>query len=229
MRIYISAFFFLFVTIVLGFSVYCVDNDATQNLLAEGAGSFFSIFLAILVVNKMQDSFRAKQWKKVRMLTYRSLSSHISDALSQIYIFLPFLMYSPSDKHMSKIISGRNEPTKIAIEGINELILDLEKNKNYSTREKSFSDLCVEYYGSSAKWDLDQITNSILPRVMQESTDQEVIDALVRFDSVYREFINAIISHREVRTHDVAEPFINLVTEFGLLYQCIEKAWYKNV
>lgn len=220
------AIIFLIAAIVLGIGVYCVENDAAQNLLAEGAGSFFSIFLAILVVDKFQEYFRANKWKKVRALTYRSLNSHICDALSQVcIIFGPVISHT----HMEKIIGGRTEPKKSVIEGISELVADLEKNKEYSSKEKAFSDLSVEYYTSSAKWDLDQIINSILPRVIQESSDQEVIDSLVQFDSTYREFINAVIAHREVVTHSVAEPFINLVKEFGALYKCVEKCWSRSV
>lgn len=224
MKIFLTLSFFL-ASVVLGTATYYVESGATQNLLAEAAGSFFSIFLAILVVDRMQDYFRASKWKKVRILTYRTLNSHICDALSNTYIFMPL----SSHAHMGKIINGRIEPNKSVIEGINELARDLEQNKKYSTTEKSFSDFCVEFYESNAKWDIDQITNSILPRVMQESSDQELINALVSFDSKYREFINAIIAHREVVTHSIAEPFISFVKEFGVLYQCLERAWNKTV
>jgi hypothetical protein len=72
---------------------------------------------------------------------------------------------------------------------------------------------------------LDQIQTVLTPRVMQSSTDQELIDALIEFDDARRRLHNSIIGHKLICTQSVFPDVLSLVQSSEHLYQALCRSW----
>ncbi len=78
---------------------------------------------------------------------------------------------------------------------------------------------------SPSRWDLDQIRDVLLPRVLQSSTDQHLVEALVEFDSSRQKLHGAIIAHRQAVTHGVFPYVIDLLEQAQALYSVLCENW----
>jgi hypothetical protein len=191
-----------------------------ENLLSEAAGIFFSIIVALLIVDKYTEHQKEQQWARVRNLTYQALAAHLCDLTTETFIYFPVGDHRP----MTPITEGRDHPNPATVPAIGGLISQLRKLPSAVSAEKSTSDLSVEFY-DVIKWDLDQIRDVLTPRVVQSSSDQQIIDALIEFDDARRKLHNAIIVHKQIVTHGVFPDTIALLEQARSLYGILCDKW----
>lgn len=190
------------------------------NLLVAAISIVVSVAVALSLVDRYVRRQKSEQWAKVRETTYHAIIAHLADLTSQMFIYFPVKDHRP----MSAILEGRSSPSASAPAGMDELATALEGLPNSIGGDKSTSDLAVEWY-EAVKWDLDQIREVLTPRVMQFSTDQEPVDALIQFDEADRDLENAIIAHKQVVTHSVFRHVTELLRRAKVLYDVVTDHW----
>jgi hypothetical protein len=202
---------------VLGFGVD--QQGFFGNLLAELSGVFISVIVALLIVDRYVKYQREQEWTKVQDFTLRSIATHLCEIVGAIFLHYPAIDY----EIMTPIFEGHSKPPNPnVLRAFNNLIQELQQYElpREIAREKSESDIAIEYY-DAVRWDLDQIQNVLTPRVMQSSTDQNLIDLLIEFDSAHRQLHHSIIGHQQAVTQAVFSEVISLVGSAARLYEAI--------
>ncbi|MDH5186477.1 MAG: hypothetical protein OEW70_05370 [candidate division WOR-3 bacterium] len=120
--------------------------------MAEIAGIIIIVLVALLLVDRYTQYHREKRWEKVRKLTHRALVSHLSDLITELFIYFTLENHTP----MRTVIEGRSRPTNDTIKAINDLIIQLQNITPNTDVEKSTSDVAVEYY-NAVRWEINQI------------------------------------------------------------------------
>jgi len=197
------------------------------NLSAEITSIAISVLIAFLIISRFTRYQREKQWKRVRRMTYQAITAHLCDILNDLFACFPLYDFAIR----ARIMDGRNYPTVECVDAMTDLIAQLQKFSCSYDGEEHLSDLATKYY-NEIRWDVDQMRNVITPRVIQSSDDQELIDALVEFDSVVRELYSAIKAHRQVAdgrvflAGDIAFPeIIRLIEKARTIYRIIARRW----
>ena len=190
------------------------------NLTVAAISIVASAAVALSFVDWYVQGQRRQQWANVRAITFRAIVSHLCDLTQEMFIYFPMKDHRP----MARIAEGRASPSAAAAAAMGQLAENLAALPSSVSREKSTSDMAVEYF-EAVKWDLDQIRDVLTPRVLQFSTDQAPTDALIEFDATDRELRNAIIAHQQVVTDSVMPHIVELVREAKALYEVISKHW----
>jgi hypothetical protein len=110
------------------------------------------------------------------------------------------------------------------VNAIGDVIESLRQVPGVATKDKSTDDIAVEYY-EHVKWDLDQIRDVLMPRVVQSSNDQILIDALVELDDSRRELHNATIAHKKITVGGVVPNVVGLLDRARAVYSLLVDRW----
>ncbi len=206
----------IILTCVSGFAIDA--KGFLVNLIAGLCGIFLSILLALFIVDKYMKYQKEQEWTKVNKITLNAIAIHLCEIVGSLSFHFTYM----NDNLTLPFFTGRNLPNEKTLLAFNPLLQALE-NLTLPieiARHKSTSDIAVEYY-EAMSWDMDQIQNVLTPRVMQNSTDQPLIDALIIFDNARRTLHHAIIVHRQVVTHGVFENVRPLIQSAEKVYQLI--------
>lgn len=178
------------------------------------------MLLAVLVADRLGQYQRQLRWQKVRELTGAAIAAHLCDALSEVFVYFPIL----DDGPMARVLRGRNEPNADTAAGISHMGAQLREIPSAVSAEKSSSDCAVEYY-SAVKWDIDQVRDVLIPRLIESSADQDLIDSAVAFDQAARDLYTAVTVHQRVVTHGVLPDFLALVDKARGVYETLLASW----
>jgi len=124
---------------------------------------------------------------------------------------------------MTDIIEGRNRPNPETISAIQHLTEQLRIQKPQS-REKSEDDIAVEFC-EEVRHDLDQIVDVLIPRVVQSTNSQTLVDALMEFDQSWRDVQNAMIAQKRVVAGNVYARVIVLNERASNVYKALLSDW----
>ncbi|HII06541.1 MAG TPA: hypothetical protein HA349_04290 [Methanotrichaceae archaeon] len=114
-------------------------------------------------------------------------------------------------------MDGRNKPNKSTISAMKELAKELEGLTKRDDEKLS------EYY-DVVKHDLDRISDVLLPRVIQFSSDQEIITDLIDFD-VSKNELNSKIKYEWGESIPVKYFLVLFVLSSEVVYESICKEW----
>jgi hypothetical protein len=203
---------------IIGFSIDF--KGYLGNILAEIAGLLISVLVALLIVDRYTEYQRKKRWERVRKLTHQALASHLCDLITELFVYFPI----EDNRLMKTIIESRSHPTPETINAIIDLTNQLRKIPATLSKGKSTSDVAVEYY-NAVRLDINQIRHELIPRVIQSSDDQDLIDALIDFDDTVQELQNAIILHKRLVTHSAFPGIITLLEKSQAIYEALVKKW----
>jgi hypothetical protein len=210
----------LIVTVCILFGFVIDSRGFSGNLLAELAGNGIAILVGFLLIDRFLEHRREQQWAKVRNFTLGAIAAHLCDIASCTMMYFPFRDHSS----IGIILEGRNTPNSTTVTGFEHLLEQLRTCSSRDVGNKSISDVAVEFY-EAVTWDLDQIQTVLTPRVVQSSTDQELIDALIEFDDARRRLHNSIIGHKLICTQSVFPDVLSLVQSSRRLYQALCRSW----
>src|SRR5439155_7171632 len=175
------------------------------NFLAGIACTALGVVVAIWVVDRYLRNVARLRWARVETLTYRAIAAHVCDAMLEVLVGTPVLR---DFRPMTSIIEGRNGPDAKTIEGLAELASMLRSVPHPGNND--LSDAAITYYEEN-KWDLDQLCDSLLSRLIEYSDAQDLIDTLMELDGVRRAFHTSIIAHRQAVTGGVFVHLAELV------------------
>jgi len=212
----------LVIVVACGVGFYMDAPAYLGNILAELAGAVLGVFLALLVVERFVRHQRKSQWQTVRELTYRAIAGHLCDVAMNMWTHFAVAMTDYGNLH--SIGAGRNRPSIETAKAMASLLKRLEKVPSKVYKDRSRSDVAVEYY-EAVKWDIEQIRNVLVPRLIESAEEQDLINALVEFDDAALDLHNAIIAHRAVVTHEAFPDVLNLLDKAGAAYAVLSHTW----
>jgi len=213
----LACVFIAAICLVTGFQIDA--KSMSVNVLAGLACIAFGIPIAIWIVDRYLKHIARRRWSRVDTLTYRAIATHLCDSAVEILIGIDVL----NDlRPMAPIQEGRDRPDAQTIEGLIALAKLLRAVPNPANND--LSDAAIECYKAS-KWDLDQVCDSLLPRVIEYSDDQDLIDALIELDAVRRTLHNSMIAHQQVVTGGVFYHLPELVDASAKVYRALLNHW----
>ena len=203
----------LLIMFVLG-SIFDQENFFS-GMLTEIAGLILSVLVGIFVVDWYVEFRKMKEWVKFKKQTLISLSSHICVICGGLKLHF----YDLDDSVVGPIFEGQvSPPTDIVKSSIDRLLEELKKVPNPYSNGESIHDISVEYY-EEFSWDLNQILSVLLPRIMQSSNYQELINRLIDFDGKSRMLHHSIFMHQLANTQFVFQDIENLITSAASVYE----------
>lgn len=194
-------------------------NGFGVNVLASVFSIALGLLIGYLLVDRFADYVAERQWARTRLYTLQAIAAHLCDMASVVFT------HFSADSGL-KILEGRNCPNPATPSDFGGLVTELRGLPLSVSREKSTSDVAVEFY-NEVRWDLDQIQTVLTPRVVQSSRNQALFDVLVEFDDARRNLHNAIIAHKLVVTHSVMPDVVHLMDVSGRLYGVVAEEWRK--
>ncbi|MCX7785144.1 MAG: hypothetical protein N2201_02805 [candidate division WOR-3 bacterium] len=197
------------VFIIIGFSLNV--KDYAINILAEMAGLFIGVIVAVLLVDRLTENQRKRRWARVRELTHRTISHHLSNIILELFNHLP-LSRCPE---ILAILENRDQPNLKVIDALNNIT---EQIKNLLQDNKILMQPVIDYY-NTIKWDVNQIRLDLIPRVMQSSDDQDLINALVEFDDKIQDIQTAMITHKHHIDSNILARIVPLLETIQDIYK----------
>jgi len=125
-----------------------------------------------------QKTKREEQWEKVRLLTYKTLTAHLMNIVNEVFVvFSPLVSETP--KNHINAHRQHLRPSSVTKKIIKTLIAELEKIPKITQIENSnlMWKLSEEIY-----WNLEKVSDILIPRVLQFSENQKIIEALTYFE-----------------------------------------------
>lgn len=215
-------FFITIVALVLLTSAIgiAIDFQAfVSNITSETVGLLISVIVGLFVVDKYTAYYQTKQWYQVRNLTYKSIASHVCEIAIQMLI-----VFSVKDNRPIRALNeGRFKPNSDTVTAISQVIEELKKI-SIKLNDKTITELTMNLY-EAIKWDLDQIQDILIPRIVQSSDDQEFINILIELDSSREELYASVISRNNVATNEGFMNAIKLLESCHLIYSKLFERW----
>lgn len=193
------------------------------NLLAGFVCTAVGIPVAIWIIDGYLKHIARRRWSRVDILTYRAIAAHLCDSAVEILIGVDVL----NDlRPMPFIQEGRDKPDAKTIEGLSALANLLRAVPNPENND--LSDKAIECYKAN-KWDLDQLCDSLLPRVIEYSGEQDLIDSLIGLDGIRRTLHNSMIAHEQAVTGGVFCHLPELVDASAQVYGALLNHWTSSL
>jgi len=181
------------------------------NILAEIAGLIIGILVAFSLVDRFTEIQTKKRWGKVRKITHRSISHHLSNILLELFNHFPI----PNHNIIDKILACREQPEINPID----VLTDLIEQINILFKERKINIEQIVQYFSAIKWDINQIQHDLIPRVIQSSDNQNLIDTLVEFDDIVQDLQNTIILHKRFAKQEALPDVVPLLETINEIYK----------
>ncbi len=191
----------------------------TVNLLAGVACTVAGILAAIWVVELYMRHAARARWSRVSVLTYRAIAAHLCDLMVEALTSMTVLR---DHRPMTAILSGRESPDPQTIEGLVTLASMLRAVPDPWSNDVSGE--VVAFYEKN-KWDLDQLCDGLLPRVIEYSDEQDLIDALTEFDGARRALHNAVLAHKKITIGGIISSLAGLVDASANVYRSLLNHW----
>jgi hypothetical protein len=189
------------------------------NLLAGVACTALGVLVAIWVVDQYVRYVSRLRWSRVESLTHSAIAAHICDAMVEVAIGTSFLR---DQRPMDSILEGRDKPNVKAVEGMTDLASMLSAKADSWSND--ISDNVVDVY-SEIRWDLDQLCEGLLPRVIEYSNPQDLINKLVELDRARRALHNATVVHKKIRIGGIVSSLVEVVDACANVYQSLLRHW----
>lgn len=191
----------------------------TSNIISEIVGLLISIVVGLFVVDKYTSFYQAKQWNQVRSLTYKSIASHLCEISIQTIIIFPV----KDNRPIRALNVGRFKPNHDTILAMDQVIDEI-RQISIKLDTKSATDFPYNLY-EVIEWDLDQIQDILIPRVVQSSDDQEFINMLIELDSSRESLYTSVISRNKVTANEGLNNVIKLLELCRGIYSKLFERW----
>ena len=181
------------------------------NILAEIAGLIIGILIAFSLLDRFTELQAKKRWEKVRELTHRSISHHLNNILLELFNHFPLSDHSSA----STILVCRDQPDTKPTEAVNNLISQI----NALSQQGKINVEQITQYFSAVKWNINLILHDLMPRVIESSDNQNLIDTLVEFDDIVQDLQNILIIHKRLAQQDVLPDIVPLLENIHKIYR----------
>ncbi len=188
-------------------------RDYAINILAEMAGLFIGVIVAVVLVDRLTENQRRKRWARVRELTHRTISHHLVNIMLELFNHFPLTNH----RITATLLTSRDHLEPKMIEALNNIINQI---KDLLTANKITNQSAFDYY-HAIKWDVNQIRFDLIPRVMQSSDNQNLIDTLVEFDDTIQDIQTALIMQNQISDSDIRSHIVPLLETIQNIYKCL--------
>ncbi len=186
-------------------------KDYAINILAELAGLFIGIIIVILLVDRLTEHQRRKRWAQVSESTHRTIGHHLNNIVLEL-----FNHFSLCDHYaIAAIIKNRDQSSIQMVNALNNIIAQIKD----LLQENKISNLSATDYYNAIKWDVNQIRFDLIPRVMQSSDNQNLIDALVEFDDTMQDIQTAVVMQKQFKDTNILYHIIPLIETIQNIYK----------
>ncbi len=176
------------------------------------AGAFYLV-ITITLIDWLLERQRSRQWSKVRAQIVSALTSHLANIASE------YMVTFRGPKHdliaFTEAVGAGHEK---AIERTAKAMHSMVGMMETSPKPLDGQDQAENAY-SAIKWDLTQILESLLPRILAlEENETELVTRLGSLDNAHREWVNEIIMDREISSGDQYSAAINTLRAAATVY-----------
>jgi hypothetical protein len=184
-----------------------------SNILAEITGLFLGIVVAILLVDRFTESQRQKRWERVRVLTHNAIAHHLSNIILELHNHFPLT------NHNKVLTTIENNEASYQFSKLQ--ITNIVEQIRQPILMRQIPAESIREYFNSIKWDISQIRLDLMPRVIQSSDNQELIDILIEFDDIVQDLQNNVIIKKHIAEPAVYNNFLLLLEKIKDIYQLL--------
>lgn len=196
-------------------------RDFVVNLCAGVVCIFIGFILGKIILDRYAEEQRALQWQKVRGLTFMSLANHLYDIAQEAAIFCG--IHFPQGENSSALEQGRDYPNFAVAKAMLALCSKMQSLPGADDPgDNKLSDVAVEFY-QDVRWNLDEVSNVLLPRVVQSTHEQQVVDSITEFDRARLKLHNAAFVHKRIVIGGIFPDMVNLIKGAHNLYSVLAK------
>ncbi|TMI75964.1 MAG: hypothetical protein E6H05_05225 [Bacillati bacterium ANGP1] len=159
------------------------------NLLAGLVILVVGIGTTLFVIDRYQEFHRKERWAKTQAFTLNAIAVHLGEITGSLFLHYPLSSQAVS---LFNVHSTPRDPA--LLNAFDAILEELRQARKVTAKDESSSDAAVGYY-EALQWDFAEISNVLIPRVLESPADQSLIDSLVAFDGARRELRHAIIAH----------------------------------
>ncbi len=188
------------------------------NLLAGIVILVVGVGTTLVVIDRYQESRRKARWARAQTFTFNAIAVHLGEITGSL-----FLHYRLSSQTVSFFHVHLTPRDAALLDAFDSILDELRHSPEANVRDKSPSDAAVGYY-NTLQWDFAEISNVLIPRVLESPADQSLIDSLEAFDGARRELRHAIIAHQQAVTQSVFPKVIKLIERARGVYADLLKA-----
>lgn len=218
MKIPKSTFIFIIFALSLTLLLFAGFILDSKGFLVNLIASAISITLTVTLINWLMVRQRRSQWKSVRSQIITALLSHIGNMTSEYatgieirknkYDLIAFVTDT------GKGYSTPKQETASALKKMAEIMKETPKMDN--AREQA------ERLHKVIEWDVGQICNVLLPRIMAMDTDEpEFVHVLSELDNANREWVNQYIMDKEISSGEQYEAAAVFLERMADVYHYI--------
>jgi hypothetical protein len=196
-------------------------RDFVINLLAGVVCIFIGFIIGKIILDRYAEEQRVLQWEKVRSLTFMSLANHLHDIAQEAGIYCG--IHFSQGENSSSLEQGRDYPNLAVAKAMLALCSKMQSLPGADDPgDNKLSDIAVEFY-QEVQWNLDQVSNVLLPRVVQSTQEQEVIDSITEFDRARLKLHTAAFVHKRIVIGGIFPDMVNLIKRAHELYNVLAK------
>ncbi len=161
-----------------------------SNILAEITGLFLGIVVAILLVDRITENQRKKKWERVRQISHRTIAHHLNNIVLELFNHFALT----KDNSIITPLNNTDLSDTYQKPNLNKVIQQIKKLMALEQIQPE----SVRAYFNAIKWDIAQIRSDLMPRIIQSSDQQELIDALIEFDDLMQDLQSMLIIKRQI-------------------------------
>jgi len=189
-----------------------------QSIRSGIIGIAIAIIVTFLVVNKVIEQREQQRWEKVRNITCSQLVNNICNISASCTMF-----YRISIGDKWGLVKDPFPPNNKTLSAFNDLIQDLNKhniNRNIPpTYNKGDVGADMKFY-EYVKFNLDHIQMVLTPRMIQGRGEQELVDALVEFESAGNKLRDEVFLN-----YTCFPQVVSLIEKARIVYETIYNDW----
>ncbi|AFY59499.1 hypothetical protein [Synechococcus sp. PCC 6312] len=215
-------FIFLLITVCTGICIYLDFKAFLVNFLSGVVVSGISLIAGLFLVDRVVEYLREKRWSKVRKLIFRNITHHFHEVISWMTIYLQ--VGEEGIERPNFAISRTSIPNQVTLEYSGQLIKNIKrkiKNNEPLSGDSFILSLTsvIEFY-KWIEWRLHYIEIVLVPRLIESSTEQILIDNLIIFESSIHKLRNSVkYCEFDVCDNEVLPSFIDFLVTFHDFYK----------
>mgnify|MGYP001809901158 CR=1 FL=1 len=213
----------ILIAVCTGICIYLDTKAFLVNLLSGIAVSGISLITGFFLVDRVIEYLRDKRWSKARQLVFCSMAHHFHEVITWMSVYLSV---QDGIEYPLPIISRIGVPNLETIKYSGQLIDNLTRKINEreplsysSTGYMSDLKSVINFY-KWIEWRLDHIERVLVPRLIESSTEQVLIDDLIDLEaSIYTFRISIKYCEFDVCDNEVLESFSSFLNAFYHFYK----------
>lgn len=185
-----------------------------QGFIGNVSAGAIEVIVTVTVIDWLLQQQRRKRWQRVRAQIVAALTQHIGNMASEYMSNI----YGPG-LHLLDFAEDIGAGYWVAKPQTVKAIQSMVKNMEEAPRPDDHPEQAKNLH-SVIQWDVTQIRDSLLPRVIDIECDEpELVSLLGELDNADRRWVNQMILDKEVAAGDQYSEAINLLREAARVYE----------